>query len=187
MTAPTDSALADILVRLEQTADDFWNVSRENGQFLNFLALALGARRILEVGASNGYSALWLADALRHTDGRLDTIEADPARHAAARANVAASGLAERVTLHHGDALQILPGLAGPYDLVFLDADKPQYLAYARLALPKLRPGGLLIGDDTTSLAGQMQDYLEFVHADPGLHTVDLPLDDGLTLSLKGS
>lgn len=180
-----NNALEDVFRRLEQTADDFWNVSRDNGRFLNFQARVIGARRILEIGTSNGYSALWLAEALQHTNGHLDTIEFDAGRHHAARANIAASGLGQCVTLHHGDALQILPTLDGPYDLVFLDADKPQYLAYARLALPKLRPGGLLIGDDTTSLAAHMQDYLEFVRADPGLHTTDLPLDDGLTLSLK--
>ena len=177
--------LQALLGRLEQTSDDFWNVSRENGQFLSFLAQAAGARRVLEVGTSNGYSALWFAQAVAPTGGHVDSLEADRGRHEEARRNVAESGLGAFVTLHHGDALQILPTLPGPFDLVFLDADKPQYAAYARLALPKLRPGGLLIGDDTASLAGQMRDYLEFVHAAPGLRTIDLALDDGLTLSLK--
>lgn len=174
-----------LLDRLERTADDFWNVSAENGRFLNFLARALGARRILEVGTSNGYSTLWFADALQETGGHIDSIEFDPGRHAEARKNVAESGLGASVTLHHGDALRVLETLDGPYDLVFLDADKPQYLAYARLVLPKLRHGGLMIGDNTTSLADQMRDYLEFVHGAPGLHTIDLALDDGLTLSRK--
>lgn len=177
--------LQTVLARLEHTADDFWNVSHENGQFLNFLARTLGAKRILEIGTSNGYSALWFAEALQHTNGHLDTIEFDPGRHAEARANVTAADMDDWITLHQGDALQIIPTLDGPYDLVFLDADKPQYLAYAQLALPKLRPGGLLIGDDTVSLAAQMGDYLEFVRSSPDLHTLDLTLDDGLTLSRK--
>ncbi|MBV9850137.1 MAG: class I SAM-dependent methyltransferase [Armatimonadetes bacterium] len=180
-----DRDLQSLLGRLERTADDFWNISRENGQMLNFLARTLGARRVLEVGTSNAYSTLWFAEALRHTGGHVDSIEFDAGRHAHAQAHVAESGLGGLIALHHGDALQVIPVLDGPYDLVFLDADKPQYLAYARLALPKLRPGGLLIGDDTASLADQMRDYLEFVHGAPDLHTIDLSLDDGLTLSLK--
>lgn len=180
-----DNTLQDLMGRLEQTADEFWNVSRENGRFLSFLAQAVGARRILEVGTSNAYSTLWFAQALARTDGHIDTIEFDADRHARARANVAEARMDHRITLHHGDALEIIPTLNGPYDLVFLDADKVQYLAYAGLALSKLRPGGLLIGDDTQSLAAQMEDYLEFVHSAPGLRTVDLALDDGLTLSLK--
>ena len=177
--------LQTLLGRLEETSEDFWNVSRENGEFLNFLAQAVGARRVLEVGTSNGYSALWFAQAVARTGGHVDSIEADRGRHAEAQRNVAASGMGDLITLHHGDALQIIATLDGPYDLVFLDADKPQYLAYARLALPRLRPGGLLIGDDTTSLADRMRDYLEFVHTAPGLRTIDLALDDGLTLSVK--
>lgn len=180
-----DERLRGLLARLEATADEFWNVSPENGRFLALLARALGARRILEVGTSNGYSTLWLADALRDVNGRVDTVEFDPGRHAQATANVAEAGLGDVVTLHQGDARQIILALEGPYDLVFLDADKPQYLAYARLALPKLRTGGLLIGDDTVSLAAQMGDYLDFVRSSPDLLTSDLPLDDGLTLSLK--
>lgn len=177
--------LQTLLVHLERTADDFWNVSRENGQFLNFMARTLGARRILEIGASNGYSALWFAEALQQTGGHLDTIEFDPGRHSEALANITAAGMGDWITLHQGNALQILPALEGPYDLIFLDADKPQYLTYAQLALPKLRPGGLLIGDDTISLAAHMGDYLDFVHSSPDLHTLDLSLDDGLTLSRK--
>ncbi len=171
--------------RLEQTADDFWNVSRENAQFLGFLTRAVGAHRVLEVGTSNGYSTLWFAKALQETGGHIDSIEFDPGRYGKAKEHVAQSGLAHCITLHHGDALKILPTLEGPYDLAFIDADKPQYLAYTHLILPMLRPGGLLIGDDTLSLADKMQDYLQFVRTASDLHTVDLSLDDGVTLSIK--
>lgn len=80
---------------------------------------------MLEVGTSNGYSTLWFADALQETGGHIDSIELDPSRHGKAREHVQESRLGDVVTLHQGDALQILPALQGPYDLAFIDADKP--------------------------------------------------------------
>ena len=127
------------------------NVSPVQGKLLYLLARAIDARRILEIGTLGGYSAIWLARALP-TDGRLVTLEAD-ARHAEiARANVARAGLAEIVEVRQGRALDTLPLLvaegAGPFDVTFIDADKPSNVAYFEWALRLSRPGSLIIVDN---------------------------------------
>ncbi len=117
------------------------------GELLFVLTRALGARQILELGTATGYSAIFLAQAAE--DGHVLTLEWDAHMAMRARQNLAAAGLASRVEVRQGDAQMILPELAGPFDLVFLDIDKEGYLP----ALPHihrlLRPGGLLVADNT--------------------------------------
>lgn len=121
------------------------------GKLLCLVARAQGARRILEIGTLGGYSTIWLARALP-ADGRLISLEVD-ARHAeVARANIARAGLGERVELRLGRAQETLPALveegAGPFDLVFIDADKPGYPDYLRWSLELSRPGTLIVADN---------------------------------------
>jgi len=126
-------------------------VSPAQGKLLMLLARATGARRILEIGTLGGYSAIWLARALPK-DGRLVTLELNPKHADVARANVARAGLADRVEVRVGPAAQSLRQLAaegvGPFDFIFLDADKPGYVAYLELALPLARPGALIVADN---------------------------------------
>jgi predicted O-methyltransferase YrrM len=180
--------LESLLTELERTADDYWNVSRDNARFLSLLAKSIGARRILEIGTSNGYSTLWFARALVELGmpgGEVVAVEYDAGRAALARENFRRGGLDGIITLHQGDALQIIPTLTGPFDFVFLDAEKGQYADYLRLALPLVRPGGLLVGDDTTSLRSQMTEYVDLAFHHPALESVDVPIDDGVILSYK--
>lgn len=126
-------------------------VSPGQGKLLHLLARAQGARSILEMGTLGGYSTIWLARALP-ADGLLITLEADPRHAEIARANVARAGLAEVVEVHLGPALDTLPRLAGqdrgPFDLVFIDADKPGYPDYLAWALRLSRPGSLIVADN---------------------------------------
>lgn len=126
-------------------------VSPAQGKLLMLLARATGARRILEIGTLGGYSAIWLARALPK-DGRLVTLELNPKHADVARANVARAGLADRVEVRVGPAAQSLRQLAaegvGPFDFIFIDADKPGYVAYLELALPLARPGALIVADN---------------------------------------
>lgn len=126
-------------------------VSPAQGKLLMLLARATGARRILEIGTLGGYSAIWLARALPR-DGRLVTLELNPKHADVARANVARAGLADRVEVRVGPAAQSLRQLAaegvGPFDFIFIDADKPGYVAYLELALPLARPGALIVADN---------------------------------------
>jgi predicted O-methyltransferase YrrM len=122
-------------------------VSPAQGKFLHLLARATGARRILEIGTLGGYSTIWLARALPE-GGRLITLEAEKLHADVARANVLRGGLAEVVEIRVGPALETLPDLAGPFDLIFIDADKPSNADYFTWALKLSRPGGLIVIDN---------------------------------------
>ncbi len=164
-------------------------VSVQQGRLLALLAASIGARRVLEVGTLAGVSALWLARALRPPDRRLTTFELRPEHAEVARAALAAAGLGDVVDVRVGPALEGLAGLAAeapePYDLAFIDADKPANTAYVRAVLPLLRPGGLLIVDnvvrggaviDATGDAAALgsRAVVEAVAAERGLHATVL-------------
>ncbi|MCW2954591.1 MAG: O-methyltransferase [Conexibacter sp.] len=126
-------------------------VTPPQGKLLYLLARIHGARTILELGTLAGYSTIWLARALP-AGGRLVTLEANPAYAEVARGNVAAAGLADRVEVRVGAALDTLPQLdaegAGPFDLIFIDADKDRYPDYLSWAIRLARPGSLIVGDN---------------------------------------
>ncbi|HST66232.1 MAG TPA: O-methyltransferase [Mycobacteriales bacterium] len=122
-------------------------VSAPQGKFLRLLARIHGARSVLEIGTLGGYSTIWLAGALP-ADGRLVSLEVDPEHAAVARRNVDRAGLGERVDIRVGPALDTLPTLTGPYDLVFIDADKKNNPGYVREALRLTRPGGVIVVDN---------------------------------------
>jgi len=127
------------------------DVTPNQGKLLHLLARMLPARRILEIGTLGGYSTIWLARALP-AEGRLITLEAEPKHAEVARANLQRAGLERVVDLRLGPALETLPKLAdegcGPFDLIFIDADKPNNAAYLSWALKLTRPGSLIIGDN---------------------------------------
>jgi predicted O-methyltransferase YrrM len=125
------------------------SVSAAQGKFLHLLARIHGARRILEIGTLAGYSTIWMARALP-ADGRLITLEFDPKHAGVARANIARAGLAEKVDIRVGRAIDALPGLSaeGPFDLVFIDADKPSTTDYFRWALKLSRRGTVIVVDN---------------------------------------
>ena len=135
-------------------------VSAAQGKLLHLIARIHGARKILEVGTLAGYSAIWLARALP-AGGKLLTLELDPKHAEVARANFARAGVADRVDLRLGPALETLPKLAaegiGPFDLTFIDADKPGYPEYVRWALRLSRPGSVIIVDNAVR-AGAIAD-----------------------------
>jgi caffeoyl-CoA O-methyltransferase len=148
---PPDLALDAALQATADAGMPLINVAPNQGKLLHVLALAHGARTILEVGTLAGYSTIWLARALP-AGGRLVTLEVDPKHAEVARANIARAGLADIVDLRLGRALDTLPQLvaegAGPFDLVFIDADKPNTTAYFEWALKLTRRGSLIIADN---------------------------------------
>jgi predicted O-methyltransferase YrrM len=123
------------------------SVSPAQGRLLQVLARAVGARRILEIGTLGGYSAICLARALP-PDGRLISLELDPSHAAIARANIARAGLADAASVIAGSALETLSTLSGPFDFIFIDADKPSYPDYLSWALRLSRPGTLIVADN---------------------------------------
>jgi predicted O-methyltransferase YrrM len=123
------------------------NVTAPQGKLLYLLARAQNARTILEIGTLGAYSTIWLAKALQE-DGRLVTLEVDPAHAQVARANLARAGVGERVDVRVGPALETLSQLKGPFDVIFIDADKPSYPEYLQWALKLSRRGSLIIADN---------------------------------------
>ena len=146
-----DAALEAALARSTEVGLPPINVSPTHGKLLHLLARLQGARRILEIGTLGGYSTIWLARALP-VDGELITLEADPRHVEVARANLAAAGVGELVEVRVGKALDTLPILAaegaGPFDLVFIDADKPSNPAYLQWALELTKPGSIIVIDN---------------------------------------
>jgi len=161
------------------------NITPDTGRLLWILVHAVGASRILEVGTSNAYSTIWLADAARQTGGRVTTLELNPDKVRLARENLTRAGLGDRVALLEGRAAETLATLPGPFDFVFLDADRPSYLTYLDLVVPRVAPRGLIVADNVTSHAHELQHYLARVKSHPALISVTVPIGNGEEISLK--
>jgi predicted O-methyltransferase YrrM len=151
LLVPPDPALDEALRASAAAGLPSINVSPNQGKLLQLLARVQGSRTILEIGTLGGYSTIWLARALP-AGGRVVTLEADPMHAEVAKANLARAGLADVVELCLGPALETLPRLAaegrGPFDLIFIDADKPSYPDYFAWALRLSRRGSLIIADN---------------------------------------
>lgn len=171
-------------------------VSPDAGRLLQVLLKAVGARRVLEVGTLGGYSAIWIARALPE-DGRLITLESEPAHAAFARRFLARAGVAEQVEVREGRALDLLPALDGErFDAVFLDADKEPLPTYFDWALRLLRPGGLLIADnalwggrvyDAAENDARTEGVREFnrrLANDPRVTGIVVPTHDGVAIGV---
>jgi predicted O-methyltransferase YrrM len=157
------------------------------GRFLFALAASQAGIEVLEIGASRGYSSIWLAAGARVLGGRLASLEHDPAKCAAWRENVAAAGLEEWAELIEGDALETLRRASDVFDLVFLDAEKDDYEALFEAVRPLVDAGGLMVADNVLSHADVLAAYSAARQADPTLVSVTLPLDRGLELTVATS
>jgi predicted O-methyltransferase YrrM len=159
-------------------------VEPTTGRFLFALAACQAGTEVLEIGGSRGYSSIWLAAGARVLGGRLTSLESDPAKCAAWRANVAEAGLDEWAELVEGDAHATLATSQDTFDLVFLDAEKDDYEGLFGLARPLLEPGGLVIADNVLSHVETLGAYSAARQADLTLSSVTVPLDRGLELSV---
>jgi predicted O-methyltransferase YrrM len=159
-------------------------VARSTGQFLFSLVAPQWDCEVLEIGGSRGYSSIWLGAGVRHFGGRVLSLESDPVKVEAWRANVAEAGLEETVELVDGDAFQTLSQIEDVFDIVFIDAEKEDYERLFQLARGKVEPGGLFVADNVLSHADPLAEYSKARQADPTLESVTLPLDRGLELSV---
>ena len=160
-------------------------ITPDVGQFLLTLALAVGARRIVEVGTSAGYSTLWLALAAQRTGGRVTTFEIDPAKVALATSTFSDAGLAGVVDLRAEDAAVGLGAFTAAADLVFIDAEKQDYETYLDLAVVALRPGGLLIADNLTSHASDLVGFRKRALAHERLTGLVVPIGNGELVGVR--
>ncbi|HAU5003003.1 O-methyltransferase [Raoultella ornithinolytica] len=146
---PQEPLLSQVLANNQRAGLPAFDVAPNQGQFLALLVRMVRAQRVLEIGTLGGYSTIWMARELPE-DGELLTLEADPRHAAVARENLRLAGVDKQVTLREGPALQTLESLGDrpPFDLIFIDADKPSNPDYLRWALRYSRPGTLIIGDN---------------------------------------
>ena len=198
--APEDDALRSAREEMLRASMPEINVSASEGKLLHLLARAIGAKRILEIGTLGGYSTIWLARALP-PQGKLISLEIDARYAEIARRNLKRADLAKKVQVRIGPALESLSQLEaeneGPFDLVFIDADKDGYVNYLRKAMPLLREGGLVLGDNTlpdavldSAAESGTKRYNTEVSARPDLISILVPVlrsrgIDGLLISVK--
>ncbi len=161
---------------------EVWSsVPPSDGRVLRLLAETAGAKNIVEIGTSTGYSGLWLCLALQATGGKLTTFEMDSGRAAAAREHFRKAGVERMVTLVQGDAHQNISRLKEPIDVLFIDADKEGYVDYLNKLLPLVRPGGLILAHNVN----MAPDYLRQVTTNPELDTIFAAQGSDLGVTLK--
>ena len=159
-------------------------IAPATGRFLFSLVAPQVSCEVLELGGSRGYSTTWLAAGVRILGGHVSSIEHDPRKCEAWRANIAEAGLGEWADLVEGDAFETLSSLEDVFDVVFLDAEKDDYEALFALARQRVEPGGLIVADNVLSHVEALGAYSAARQSDPTLSSVTVPLDRGLELTV---
>jgi len=178
-----EQKILSVLEAMRKEGRTYLSVPPEDGRALRLLAEAAGAKTVVEIGTSTGYSGLWFCLALQATGGHLTTFEIDPGRAAAARKNFQQAGVESLVTVVEGDAHQKIATLKGPIDVVFIDADKEGYVDYLTKLLPLVRPGGLLLAHNV-GMSG-VTEYLKAAQTNPDLETIIYREGAGLAVTVK--
>ncbi len=161
-------------------------VSEEDGRFLRVLVSMRNAKSVLEIGAASGYSGIWLGLGARESHGHVVSIEYDPQRAKEAAANIQKAGLTDVVRVIQGDAFAEIPKLQGTFDLVFLDAWKPDYKRFFDMVYPRLDPGGVFLAHNVVNKATEMEPFLKAIQNNPGLFTsIVSPGSEGMSVSYK--
>lgn len=184
---PKNAAEKKILGLLDEIKSGPWmaNVVTLHGRLLRILTEAINAKNVVEIGTSNGYSALWICLGLQATGGKLITHEIAPERASLAQANFRRAGVEHMVTVVLGDAHETVTRLKEPIDLLFIDVDKEGYLDYLNKLLPLVRPGGLILADNM-SQPKPSTDFVKAITINPNLETIFLNMQStGIGLTLK--
>ena len=178
--------VATVLADIKKKDTSLYAVSEEDGRFLRVLVGARNAQRVLEIGGASGYSGIWMGLGLRDTGGHLTSIEFDVTRAKEAKANVERAGLSATVRVIQGDAFAEIPRLAGTFDLVFLDAWKPDYKKFFDLTFPRLDPGGVFVAHNVVNKRDEMKDFLTAITTRRDAWTsIIAPSGEGISLTYK--
>ena len=177
----------DTLLKQIKAADkDQLAVSEEDGRFMRLLVVTSGAKRALEIGAANGYSAIWIGLGLRETGGKLVSIEYDKARAQQATSNIARAGLSDVVQVIAGDAFAQIPKVSGTFDFVFCDAWKRDYQKFFAMTFPRMDKGGLFLGHNVVNKRDEMADFLKTIHTSPAVFSsIVSPSGEGMSITYK--
>ena len=193
VTDPLDSVLAELEqfgkandASTTERARRMLNITRDTGEFLAVLVRATLARRVLEIGTSNGYSTLWLASAARAIGGSVTTVEFAEHKIGLAVANFTRAGLTRYISIVHDDGGRVLERSAdSAFDLIFLDSERPEYPGWWLNLRRVLRLGGLLVVDNATSHPEQMAPFVALVNADAEFSTSLVPVGNGEFLAVR--
>lgn len=188
-TVPRDEREKKILAVLDDMDKNqrrgSMSVPPGDGRLLRILAESIGAKHVVELGTSIGYSGIWFCLALEKTGGKLTTFEIDEGRASIARQNFKRAEVEDRVKLVMGDAHKTVTTVEGPVDLVFLDADKDGYLDYLEKLLPKLRPGGLVVAHNMNERQADPK-YVKAITTNPDLETLFINAGaSGISITMK--
>ncbi len=174
---------------LERFARTSLNTTPGDAMILRILVESRGAKHGVEIGSASGYGAINMGIGFERTGGRLFSLEIDPARAEEARGNIAKVALDKTVTVMQGDALKLIPTLEAGIDFVFIDAAKPQYMAYLKELEPKLAKGAVVVADNVIVSARAMADFLDYIQTSPVYETViirsSMEKGDGMSVSYK--
>jgi caffeoyl-CoA O-methyltransferase len=178
--------LQQLLTKIREADKGQLAISEEDGRFLRLMVVLNHTKKAVEIGGASGYSAIWLGLGLRETGGRLTTIEYDPVRSQELKANIAAAGLTDVVTVVAGDAFKAVPAEPGTFDFVFIDAWKPDYQKYFDMTFPRVRRGGLILAHNVINKSTDMKDFLTTVNTRADLLTaIVAPGSEGVSISVK--
>ena len=184
MEEPAET-LEETFKALEETQHEYWNISRQTAVFISMLIKLSGTKTALEIGTSNGYSTLWIAQALSQTNGHLTTIEFWDKRQKIAVENLKKHGLSDYVTPVTGRALTVLKELNIKPDFVFIDANKAEYVQYFDTIKGKMPKGAVLLADNVLSHKEKTKSFIDAINKHPDYENVVLNLPAGLSLARK--
>ena len=176
------------LRELEKTQKNYWNIARETANFLNFLIKTANAKNVLEIGTSNGYSAIWIALALKETGGHLTTIEFWEKRQSIAKENFKICGIDNLITPIIGsafDAMEEMLNNEQKFDFIFMDANKAEYLGYFEYADKMLEKGGIIAADNVLSHELKVKPFVDKIMSHSDYQTEILNLPAGLLIARK--
>jgi predicted O-methyltransferase YrrM len=162
------------------------NLEPPSAQLVSILVRASGVKRALEVGTSNAYSTIWLAWSMAVAGGRIISIDRNPHKHVLAQENLRRAGFLDAVDLLTGDAAEIVRTLQGPFDFVFLDADRRKFPEILEALQPKIAPRALVIADNVLSHPEEIADYLKIISSRADFHHTTVPVGKGLSIAYRG-
>jgi len=186
MKAEVQKVMKDLEKIRREEDNPFWNVSPETGKFLYMMVKATGAKKVLEIGTSNGYSGLWLGAALLENGGELLTIESFIHRFNKAKENFKKAGLEGVVRQVLGHAPEVFEDITDSFDFAFFDATKAEHISYLEAVLPKLKDDGVIIVDNVISHKEQLKEFFKYVDSLDVVTSTKIPIGMGLLMITKG-